>query len=148
VEQAPNKPSVGYLPLLWSQAFFQMSTNNILDAYGTELLGSCGDGKEVRCHDSRMRPSAARGKKRSSFILGKPFYWRIVPAVRSIILIGFPTCFRTSAGNYRDARLGCSDSLCSIPSAFDGGLFHKRYKQTKPCPGLFLFSNDHLSSSC
>lgn len=70
-----------------------MSTNILdVDAYGTELRGSCGDGKEVRCHGPRMRPSTARGKI-ISFILGKPFYCRIVPAVRSVILAGCPPVF-------------------------------------------------------
>lgn len=85
---------------------FSRCQPNVLDAYGTELRGSCGDGKEVRCHDSRTRPSTARGKIIQSFILGKPFYWRIVLAVRSVILAGCPTCFRTSAGSSRNARLG------------------------------------------
>jgi len=35
----------------------------------------------------------ARQGERSSFILGKPFYWRIVPAVRSVILAGSQPVF-------------------------------------------------------
>jgi hypothetical protein len=104
---------------------------NILDVYGTELRGSCGDGKEVRCHDSRMRPSTTRGK---IIILGKPFCWRIVPAVRSVILAGCPTCLRTSAGSSRNARLGSE----AFPALFDGGLSPKRYKRD-PAQGYVVF---------
>jgi hypothetical protein len=93
VEQAPNKPSsVDYLPRLWSQAFFQISAN-ILGPYGTELpvLGSCGDWKEVRCHDSRTRPSTARVKGHHSFSANRsavgssprfaPLFWPVAQPV-------------------------------------------------------------------
>lgn len=60
------------------------------------------------------RPSTARGK--IIIILGKPFYWRIVLAVRSVILGGCPTCFRTSAGSSRNARLRSE----AFPALSDG----------------------------
>jgi len=124
--------SVDHLPRLRNQAFFQMSTN-ILDAYGTELRGSCGDGKEVRCHGPRTRPSTARGNI-ISFILGKPFYCRIVPAVRSVILAGCPSVFEQVQA-VTVMRVWVSEA---IPSAFDGGLSLNRYKR-HPAQGYFCY---------
>ena len=110
---------------------------NILDAlaYGTELRGSCGDGKEVRCHDSRTRPSTARGKDHHSFSANRsavgssmrfaPLFWLVAQPV-----------FEQVAGSYRNARLG-SDSE-AFPAPFDGGLFPKRHKRY-PAQGYLVF---------
>lgn len=61
-----------------------------------------------------------------------------MPAVRFVILAGCPTCFRTSAGSYRNARLGF-EAFPALSTAV-----YPLIGINETLPRVILLSNDHF----
>jgi hypothetical protein len=110
--------------------------------YGTEVRGSCGDGKEVRCHDSRTRPSTARGKiiiihsRQTVLAVGSsprfaPLFWLV-----------FPNLFSNKCKAVTVMRVSLLGSeAIPIPSASTGVYPPSGYKRV-PAQGCVVFKWD------